>query len=383
MHHANKKRVLGKEDSAINIDVIFLKSESSQKLQSEMKTIDSENIKPERLNDTNQKDIVIVQKLNEQHSNDLCCIIEEEEAISEQNKIEKNSDVYYSLDHSDRDVDEKEVEENEIFLSVCSTINLIDNTDEDDDFDNHLLVEKNELSDKQNHSDSFSNILVDREVHYNKEDKHQPFYSIKFVKLEFHSATLKMFQEMENEEEIGPNICYDISMVDILIVVYRDNDELEKVLYHTGGVIEYVRKYWVGFFPLLLIHLSDTRVCEPPNESNLSFLETQFSCIHRVIIRDIINDSSFLLESIVQYYLHVHYLQCGHLPLVRSSSLNHRLSSGQWSCPGLCELHTLNNKTGGDREDKKRSLLQSVKRRFTVRKDRIRRSRSQSRKLWE
>ena len=363
LHHANKKRVLGKEDSALDIDVIFLKSESSQELQSKMKTIDSENIKPEKLNDTNQKDIVIVQKLNEQHSNDLCCIREEEEAISEQNEIEKNSDVFYSLDPSDRDVDEKEVEENEIFLSVCSTINLIDNTDEDDEFDNQPLVEKNELTYKHN------NILIDKEVHYNKEDKHQPVYSIKFVKLEFHSATLKMFQEIENEEEIVPNICYDISMVDILIVVYRDNDELEKVLYHTGGVIQYVRKYWVGFFPLLLIHLSDTRVCEPPNESNLSFLETQFSCIHRVIIRDIINDSSFLLESIVQYYLHVHYLQCGHLPLVRSSSLNHRLSSGQWSCPGLCELHTLNNKTGGDREDKKRSLLQSVKRRLTVRKE--------------
>ena len=172
-------------------------------------------------------------------------------------------------------------------------------------------------------------------------------------------------------------------MVDILIVVYRDNAELEEVLYHPGGLIEYVRKYWVGFFPLLLIHLSDTSVCDPLNESNLSFLETQFSCIHRVIIRYIINDSSFLLRSIVQYYLHVQHLQCGHLPLVRSSSLTQRLSNRQWTCPGLCELQTVNTRTGRDKEDKKRSLLQSVKRRFTVRKDRARRSRSQSLKLFE
>merc|ERR1711892_313728 len=158
-----------------------------------------------------------------------------------------------------------------------------------------------------------------------------------------------------------------ISATDILIAVYSDHDELGKVLQQSGGVMGYVRKYWMGFFPLLLVHLTKPSGA-PVNELDSCLLANQFSFIHRVIIQDISSDKNFLLQSIARYHLHVHQLQCSRLALVQRGSLIHSLSSSGWKCPGLCKLQTVNPESETVREKKKKTFFQSVRRSLTVRR---------------
>ena len=168
-----------------------------------------------------------------------------------------------------------------------------------------------------------------------------------------------------------------ISATDILIAVYSDHDELGKVLQQSGGVMGYVRKYWMGFFPLLLIHLTKPSTCEPVNELDSCLLANQFSFTHRVIIQDISSDTNFLLQSIARFHLHVHQLQCSRLALVQRGSLIHSLSNPGWKCPGLCKLQTVNPESETLREKKKKTFFQSVRRSLTVRRA-TRRNRAKS-----
>ena len=178
-------------------------------------------------------------------------------------------------------------------------------------------------------------------------------------------------------EEIDEILTGSMSTTDILIAVYSDDDQLGKVLHHSGGVIGYVRKYWAGFFPLLLINLTKASTCDPVSELDSCLLANQFSFSHRVIIQDISSDTKFLLQSIVRYHLHIHQLQCSRLALVKRGSLIKSLSNAEWKCPGLCKLQTINPEREQVRAKKKKSFFQSVRRSLTVRRP-TRRSSSRS-----
>ena len=105
---SHKKSLICGYESDININVIFLKSESGLKLQSEMNIRESENITQSGY-ETSHIDINLHQKKKGIYSNDLNCILEEEEfdeAILDQNRDDKkyntsNSDIFYSLDSSE------------------------------------------------------------------------------------------------------------------------------------------------------------------------------------------------------------------------------------------------------------------------------------------
>ena len=347
--------------------------------------------------------------------NDLNNIKEEgeEEVEVEENKIipfvnnesssSSVSDTFYSLDGSNCDEDSENVqcdnEENEddTFSSACSSLPPLINLMEEiksqpskDQSEIETLIEKDYLTlswtnnvafDKnQNpHLDKYKDGNIKHESH--QDQRSQTFYASKWVALEDMSAKLNISKETSLEdccpEEIDEILTGCISTADILIAVYSDEKELGKVLHNSGGVIGYVRKYWAGFFPLLLINLTKVSSCDPVSELDSCLLANQFSFSHRVIIEDISSDTKFLLQSIVRYHLHVHQLQCSRLALVKRGSLIKSLSNAEWKCPGLCKLQTINPEREQVRAKKKKSFFQSVRRSLTVRRA-TRRSRSKS-----
>merc|ERR1712176_843761 len=120
-----------------------------------------------------------------------------------------------------------------------------------------------------------------------------------------------------------------------------DEEELDKVLHKSGGVTGYVDNY---------------------------------STCHRIIIQNISNETNFLFQTIVRFYLHIHYLQCTHLVFGAQG-----LSNCQWKCPGLCQLQTLNPEREEVRNKKRKTFFQSVRRSMSVRRA-TRRIRSRSMK---
>jgi len=272
--------------------------------------------------------------------------------------------VFYSLDGSDEEgITECVIKENEeeMFPSACSTISSSDN-----------LIDNIELPTDEGQSENETSNKCDTGDSSHQDIKAEIFNVKKWVALEDLSARVNISIEasVENCEpkDMDEVLSCCISNTDILIAVYSDEDELEKVLHHSGGVTGYVRKYWTGFFPLLLVHLNKTPTCDPVNELHSSFLANNYSFSHRVIIQDISSDTTFLLQSIVRYHLHVHLLQCCHLALVKRGSLSKSLSSGDWKCPGLCKLQTANPDRHSDRTKKKKTFFQSVRRNLTVRR---------------
>ena len=184
-------------------------------------------------------------------------------------------------------------------------------------------------------------------------------------------------EDCESEEDIEDVLSCSISNTDLVIAVYSGQEELDKVLYSSEGVTGYLKKYWMGFFPLLLVHLDETTPCDPVNELHTCLLANNYSVTHRIIIQDINFDTNFLFQTIVRYHLHVHQLQCNRLAMVSRCSLIPSLSNWQWKCPGLCQLQTVNPDRETRRTKKKKTFFQSVRRTLSVRRA-TRRIRSRS-----
>jgi len=202
------------------------------------------------------------------------------------------------------------------------SINLVEDTESDSD-ESKLVNENVYLTPVLKNKVSFqnpTNDMCEDNVKKNENQQDQTFFTNKWVALESHAARLHIYKETSSDtrcpEEMDELFSRCISATDILIAVYSDHDELGKVLQQSGGVMGYVRKYWMGFFPLLLIHLTKPSTCEPVNELDSCLLANQFSFTHRVIIQDISSDKNFLLRTIAQYHLHVHQLQCSRLQAV-------------------------------------------------------------------
>ena len=421
----------GRGKSVLNVNVIFLHSESSSLLLSQINLNESENstqnlltFQPRRKSrqpknlyqDTikvesdgqNKKEPLVRNRRVHQILKDLNDIEEEEvesenipDDITQSNRSIHSSDseVFYSLDGSNCGEETKsslcasEPKEKDTFYSACSSFSpsIIlmqeqqakhDNADDEsqtDDVKEYLTprwkakeeIDKIGISLIDDCEDATKN-ETDNILENNQNKRSQTLLTSKWVALEDSSARLNISRETSLEdccpEETDEILTGCISAADILIAVYSDDEELGKVLHHSGGVIGYVKKYWTGFFPLLLVHLTQAASCDPVTEVESFLIADQFSFSHRLIIQDISSDCRFLLQSIVRYHLHVHQLQCSRLALVKRGSLIKSLSNAQWKCPGLCRLQTVNPEREQVRAKKKKTFFQSVRRSLTVRR---------------
>ena len=73
--------------------------------------------------------------------------------------------------------------------------------------------------------------------------------------------------------------------------------------------MEYIDKYWAGFFPLLLIQVSSGSRLESVSKENTDLILKQFSSIHHLILHGYEGHSDLVLECIIRYQ--VHLLMCG------------------------------------------------------------------------
>ena len=97
-----------------------------------------------------------------------------------------------------------------------------------------------------------------------------------------------------------------LPLLNIIVAVYKDNEELATILNKTTGINGYIGKYWTGFFPILIIQTCSDQDDEGQtlHETNVKLIKTQFSFCHRLVLESM-GDDEFLMESIVRYHLHV------------------------------------------------------------------------------
>jgi len=168
-------------------------------------------------------------------------------------------------------------------------------------------------------------------------------------------------------EEIYNNNTSLVSDIDCVVLVYKDTDELEKTLNTVTGIIGYIKKYWSGYFPLMLIQLVNPSDQLTMKKSLLEKIEEGFSSSFRFIIDDLKSSQSRLFESLVRFYQHEVRLKCSTLEksssnadLSFNTSSSSSLLTNDWKCSGLCGLHTSNKRI----VKKRTNFLAAAKRRL-------------------
>ena len=394
LHKIHNQPHEGEGSYLLNINVIVLQSESSLKLLSPLNIKGcgslSENLhylKPgKRANEIIDRDFLELGSIPKTNTkilwplNDLENISEEDERESlHLNSISSESDVFYSLEGSDYASEETSNETtevskclikiNDILSSTCSTTqfrNMVEDNDKLPQEHQSEDTEKNHLTPNWENENQPEN---NNEEIINLERKSGIFSATKCIEVEELSAMVNISGRTSQEHcEIQEFLSCGLSDTDLLIAVYSDEEELGKVLHKSGGVTGYVKNYWMGFFPILLVHISEATECGPVNEVHTTHIVDNYSSCHRIIIQNISNEINFLFQTIVRFYLHIHYLQCTHLVFGDQGSLIKSLSNCQWKCPGLCQLQTLNPEREEVRNKKRRTFFQSVRRSMSVRR---------------
>ena len=92
-----------------------------------------------------------------------------------------------------------------------------------------------------------------------------------------------LFQEGElvrrKVRDIWPVLSKDLPGIHVILLVVERADKVAETINRSLGVLGYIREYWAGFFPLLLVDLGDPQVAL--DEKALARLRALFSTVHR------------------------------------------------------------------------------------------------------
>jgi len=149
-------------------------------------------------------------------------------------------------------------------------------------------------------------------------------------------------------KDIYDIVSKDLPAMDIVSLVVSQDEKkvLDKTLNRATGVIGYIREYWAGFFPLLLIEIANKDgETETIEAKPLKALNSMFSVIHRIIIRDLEKDIDFIFESLGRFYCHIKIFQCEKFQQsLHTEKLGQLISLSMtekfWICNGLCKMRT-------------------------------------------
>jgi len=151
-------------------------------------------------------------------------------------------------------------------------------------------------------------------------------------------------------EEIHNNASVLVADIDCIVIVFSETEELEEVVAKETGIVGYVRKYWNGYFPLVLIQVAKQTELGSIKKSLLEKVEQGFSSCFKFIIEELATNQSILFEALIRFYLHEVRLQCAKMDktyidpdLTFNTSSNSSLHSPTWRCSGLCGLKTSEN----------------------------------------
>ena len=138
-----------------------------------------------------------------------------------------------------------------------------------------------------------------------------------------------------------------MQMLDMLVLVWRREEELDMINRH-NGLVNYVKEYWKGFFPFLLIEVlpdDDDGVATPRTSSDVFNRAVALSSdFHKIVIHESDfsdsggGDLSFVTETVARFFGHCRLFNCDK----RGEGINKREGSTKthWTCAGLCQLST-------------------------------------------
>ena len=143
-----------------------------------------------------------------------------------------------------------------------------------------------------------------------------------------------------------------------MVVNQEEKKVIDKTLARTTGVVGYIKEYWSGFFPLLLIEIShkngETDLIEA--KSALA-IQSLFSVTHRIIVNNFDKNTDFIFESIARFYNHIKVFQCEKFQQsLHTHKLGHLVSLSLtekfWFCSGLCQMRVSRKKDEQDGNSK-------------------------------
>ena len=151
-----------------------------------------------------------------------------------------------------------------------------------------------------------------------------------------------------------------IGNMNVVIIVYSDMGELQEILANEAGILGYIRQYWRGYLPLLLIQIGSPsdNIKKPVIEK----LQRDFSVCFRLHLPDPCSGDKDLEDVIVSFHLHNQKHQCHKVERATSTDASQSLITENWKCSGLCGLKS--SKIDPLRR-KKRSVIDAIRRKIS------------------
>ena len=151
-----------------------------------------------------------------------------------------------------------------------------------------------------------------------------------------------------------------IGNMSMVVIVYSDMEELQEVMANETGMVGYIRQYWRGYFPLLLIHVGLPG--DFIKKSVTDKLQRDFSSCFRLHLTDPCSRDKDLEDVFVSYHLHNDKFQCHKVERATSTDTSQSLFATNWNCSGLCGLKS--SKIDPLRR-KKRSVIDAIRRKIS------------------
>ena len=172
-------------------------------------------------------------------------------------------------------------------------------------------------------------------------------------------------------KDIYDIVSRDLPRMDIVVMVV--NQEEKKMIDKTlgqmpGGVVGYIKEYWSGFFPLLLIEVAQKNGETELIEAKCSLaIHSLFSVTHRIIVTNFDNNIDFILESVARFYNHIKVFQCEKFQqTLHTDKLGHlvslSLTEKYWFCSGLCQMRVSKKKDDTEANKGGLGLFKTVRR---------------------
>ena len=151
-----------------------------------------------------------------------------------------------------------------------------------------------------------------------------------------------------------------IGNMSMVVIVYSDLEELQEVMANETGMLGYIRQYWRGYFPLLLIQVGSPG--DIIRKSVSDKLQRDFSSCFRLHLTDPCSRDKDLEDVFVSYHLHNDKFQCHKVERATSTDTSQSLFATNWNCAGLCGLKS--SKIDPLRR-KKRSVIDAIRRKIS------------------
>ena len=151
-----------------------------------------------------------------------------------------------------------------------------------------------------------------------------------------------------------------IGNMSMVVIVYSDLEELQEVMASEIGMLGYIRQYWRGYFPLLLIQVGAPG--DIIKKSVTDTLQRDFSSSFRMHLPDPCSRDKDLEDVFVSYHLHNDKFQCHKVERATSTDTSQSLFATNWKCSGLCGLKS--TKIDPFRR-KKRSVIDAIRRKIS------------------